>query len=379
MRILHVAESLPGGIATYLNEAIPYQVTAAGEHNICLIAPDTHLHYLSPRLNCRLVPYRRSGRNLFSLWNLLQAVRRANHQFSPDLIHAHSSFAGGVVRLWSLMQRHRPAVVYCAHGWAFLRESPAWINRVIVLLERLLALGSEKIVSISYYEHDAALRSGLPQDRCTVIRYGLSPPASKSLAPLPQIDDNKLNFFFIGRHDRQKGLDILLKVFHDLPAERFQLYVAGSRVLDTNSSDSATQLPHVHYLGWIAADKVDSYYRLFDAVIMPSRWEGFGLVAVEAMRNAVAVIASNRCALPEVVTDGNSGLIFELDTPQQLRQLLERIDRGLLRRLGENGLRRYLANFTADKMNQETWMLYQQALVARRHGDQPAVSNFERD
>lgn len=51
---------------------------------------------------------------------------------------------------------------------------------------------------------------------------------------------------------------------------------------------------NVESIGWINHDEIDSYYSLFDAVIIPSRWEGFGLVAIEAMKNAKAIIVSNR-------------------------------------------------------------------------------------
>ncbi len=88
-----------------------------------------------------------------------------------------------------------------------------------------------------------------------------------------------------------------------------------------------------------------------DAVVMPSRWEAFGLVAAEAMRAGVPVIASNRGALPEVVEHEVGGYIFDLDDPDALGRLLQRLDRSELRQLGNSARRRWEREFVADKMN----------------------------
>jgi glycosyltransferase involved in cell wall biosynthesis len=359
MRILHVAESLPGGIATFLNEALPNQCTILGGDNVYLLAPQTHLRFLSAHVQCGRIPYPRSGRNLRSLLALLLALQRAHRHVRPDVIHAHSTIAGGIVRLWGLMQWRRPTIVYCAHGWAFLRETPSWLNHLVALVERLLARACDGISSISRYEHAAALRAGLPSARCRVIRYGLSPPATTLESPLDlRLDPAKLNFFFIGRHDRQKGLDILLDAFRQLPADRFELYIAGGRVLDKGESNAPPHSANVHYLGWIDADRVDAYYRLFDALIVPSRWEGFGLVVLEAMRNRRAVIASDRGALPEIVLDGITGRIFSTDIPGSLPRCLSGTTRVELTAMGERGYQRFCADFTSKRMNREILAFY---------------------
>ena len=76
--------------------------------------------------------------------------------------------------------------------------------------------------------------------------------------------------------------------------------------------------------------------RAFDAIVLPSRWEAFGLVAVEAMRNARPVLVSNRGALPELVIDGYNGLVFDMDDPNGLAQALDRVATLDLARMGDN-------------------------------------------
>ena len=361
MRVLHVAEILPGGIATYLGEVLPYQATELGPDEVHILVPDSDVDHV-PDAPIHVLTYHRRGRDLRSVLALAVAFRRALRSVRPDVVHAHSSIAAGVVRVLGFFIRGRPTIVYCAHGWSFLRDVPRWKNRLAAFVERVLARGCEGISSISFHEYHASIAAGLPTAKSYVIRYGVRPArAPESGPPKITLDPAKLNFFFIGRHDRQKGLDILFDAFRELPPERFQLYVAGSALL----GDEAELRPpgNVEYLGWIDHHDVDAYYRAFDALVVPSRWEGFGIVVIEAMRNGIAVVASDRGTLPEIVDDGVSGYIFDLEEPGRLASLLRSLDRPSLARMGASGKERYEAEFRPERMNRETIELYERALT----------------
>jgi glycosyltransferase involved in cell wall biosynthesis len=90
------------------------------------------------------------------------------------------------------------------------------------------------------------------------------------------------------------------------------------------------------YHGWIGPDEIEAQMNEMDAVVVPSRWEGFGLVVLEAMRCGKPVIVSDRGGLPELVIHGFNGLIFSFDDPHSLVRVLESLSRGDLRRLGLN-------------------------------------------
>jgi glycosyltransferase involved in cell wall biosynthesis len=81
-------------------------------------------------------------------------------------------------------------------------------------------------------------------------------------------------------------------------------------------------------------------------VIIPSRWEGFGLVAIEAMRNGAPVIASDRGALPEVLDMGRAGLIFDPENTTALARLLDELTPDRLKAMGAAGKARYETAYT---------------------------------
>ena len=101
---------------------------------------------------------------------------------------------------------------------------------------------------------------------------------------------------------------------------------------------------------------------MFDAVIIPSRWEGFGLVAIEAMRNKKAVIASNRGALPELIQNEFNGYIFDLNNCEELVFILNNLDKDKMKLLGENGYLMYKEKFTSEILNEKLIIEYKKAI-----------------
>ena len=165
-----------------------------------------------------------------------------------------------------------------------------------------------------------AVQHGISSEKLRVIRNGISWMPPRTARKYPEI-----SIAFVGRHDRQKGLDILLDAISRFPSPRIHLHVIGKAVCGRRREDEArfaTPSSNVTFHGWLDRKAIVELLRKVDAVVMPSRWEAFGLVAIEAMRAGVPVIASNRGALPEVVQDGVGGYIFDLDDRDALGRLL---------------------------------------------------------
>jgi glycosyltransferase involved in cell wall biosynthesis len=113
-----------------------------------------------------------------------------------------------------------------------------------------------------------------------------------------------------------------------------------------------------------------------DALVMPSRWEGFGLVALEAMRLGKPVIASRRGALTEIIEHGATGLLFDLDRPGELIDVLRHLDKVALAAMGVNARQEFLRSFTSERMNAELVTLYRTLLEtkAARGAKQPIAN-----
>lgn len=286
--------------------------------------------------------YYKYKRSIFNIFSAIKQIHAVIENVDPNIIHVHSTWAGLFVRLPYLFKKRKARIIYQSHGWAFLMDTSNYKKNIYALVEKILSIPTDKIINISNYEQNQAIEYGLNKNKMVMIYNGVKDKINKSNLKL-NWDNNKINLLFVGRLDRQKGLDLFLDVYDKMKLENLHLYVIGTSVLDDNLPKSTK---HVTYLGWVDNKDIDAYYQACDAVIMPSRWEGFGLVAIEAMKNSKAVIVSNRGALPELIKEDFTGYIFNIDDEFSLKNKLLGLDKEKINILGENGRNVYLQNFT---------------------------------
>ena len=340
MKILHVGEYVNGGVATYLRTLLSGLQKYDDVENYLLISEyKSQQGWEDITKKVFYYKYKRSISNIFSAIKQIHAVIK---DVNPDIIHAHSTWAGLFVRLPYLFKKRKAKIIYQSHGWAFLMDTSNYKKNIYALVEKILSIPTDRIINISNYEQNQAVKCGLNKNKMVMIYNGVEDKVNKSNLKL-NWDENKINLLFVGRLDRQKGLDLFLDVYDKMKLENLHLYVIGTSVLDDNLPNSTK---YVTYLGWVNNKDIDVYYQACDAVIMPSRWEGFGLVAIEAMKNSKAVIASNRGALPELIKEDFTGYIFNIDDEISLKNRLLNLDKEKINILGENGRNIYLQNFT---------------------------------
>jgi glycosyltransferase involved in cell wall biosynthesis len=116
---------------------------------------------------------------------------------------------------------------------------------------------------------------------------------------------------------------------------------------------------HVSFLGY-RSDASQLIYD-FDIFVHPSRWEGFGLVFLEAMAAGVPIIATRTSAIPEIVEDGETGLLVPVDDEDALSDALSLLlaDPPLRKQMGMAGRRRLDEHFSVQKMVERTAQIYQ--------------------
>jgi glycosyltransferase involved in cell wall biosynthesis len=368
-RILHVAQTTAGGIASYLEEIAAYQAERYGASNVAFLIPSGAEH--RPSIDtAQVCSFTSADRGPIQLIDFATSAARTIRRFRPDIVHLHSSFAGAIVRGMLALRRQRPQIVYCPHGWAFSMDGTERRKRAYAEVERRLASVTDLIHNVSQSEQDLALSYGLPPQKMRVLPNGIAwAPLLRRLAR-----SGPLRYIFIGRFDRQKGIDILLEAIRPLPIEDFEFDIVGSEILSGASGTRPEAGTNVTFHGWLARERTLKLLDRADALIMPSRWDAAPIVAIEAMRAGVAVIGSNRGAIPEIVGEGIGGHIFDIDDPGALGRVLLRLDRAALDRLGRSARKRWEERYCADRMNQSTCEAYEDLLKPALQNDQSALA-----
>lgn len=352
MTVLHVAETLKGGLETYLRIVLTFQSNSANIGEVKAILPE-RVDWLNVDRTF-VVP---TNRSFLSLVKYARQVKEIIESERPSVLHLHSSIAGGIIRSMALigLLDRSIKIIYCAHGWAFDQEVPVYKKLAYRWIERLLSWRSDAIICISGHETRIAKKLGIRRCRC--IPNGVNRPE-----PAPGQSINRgtatepRNILFVGRLDRQKGIDVLLDAYARV-RPKFKLIIVGDSV---RKDLQLTRPTYVEFKGWLGKEELDAVYRTCDAIIVPSRWEGFGLVAIEAMARSKAVFASAVGGLVEIVEDGKSGQLFSLDQMDQALRDIDSIPNETLQQMGRIGRHIFDEKFTSQRMNTAIINLYEE-------------------
>jgi glycogen synthase len=167
------------------------------------------------------------------------------------------------------------------------------------------------------------------------------PPSAVAASPLA---DGPPVVLFVGRVVPQKGFDLGLQAFAQVVTARpdARLVIAGDGIARAELERQAGELGiagAVELAGWAAAGRVRELMRAARLVAMPSRYEPFGLVALEAAQMRRPVVGFAVDGLPEAVADGRSGILVEPGNVDALAAAMLRLldDRALAARLGDGG------------------------------------------
>ena len=356
LQVLHCAEMIKGGTASYLRELIKLQRRDFGPDAVMAIVPASQSGELPQYEGVRIAPYDdRSGRAL----NALKLARQAyamvkKHQ--PAVVHIHGTFGGAAIRPLLRLCKPRPRIIYCPHGWAFDRSSMSpRTKNTVRRIERALSFMTDHVICISQHEYRVAADAGIAAKRLSVVVNGVAAERPLAQGDAPQWRADAKRLLFVGRFDKQKGVDVFFEALRCLGDEAHAL-VAGDAILaDENRLDPP---PNATLVGWLNSAQLERLFESADALVMPSRWEGFGLIAAEAMRAGIAVIASKVGGLPEVVDDGVTGVLVEPDNVEALVDAIRQHDRATLRAMGMAGQQRFRAHFTTERLHAEMTAVY---------------------
>ena len=218
------------------------------------------------------------------------------------------------------------------------------------------------VVANSHATRQTLLNSApwLAPERVHVIHNGIDPAPfahapSTSLRHELGIPTNAALIGFVGRLCVQKGIADLLQAFRRIAARRpdAHLLLVGDGELRDLVNDFAREhdlAPRIHLTGF--RDDIPAVMHSLDVCVLPSLWEGFGIVLIEAMAAAKPCVTTRISSMPEIVQDGVTGIVVPPSDPEALAGALLTIidDPELGRRLGVAGLGVVGGGFTVVRM-----------------------------
>ncbi len=345
MKLLHVHRiGGIGGSERHLLTLLP--ALAERGVDVSFLGLDDPSRAPDPFYEALTVPYERvpAPRDVDGLlaWRVRRAVRRAD-LVHTHLVHADVYGALGARRLVSTKHNDDP-----------FRAGP------FRFVERALARRAARIIAITNsLARFQVERVGLPAKKVEVIHYGLDdlPKAWGTNPPDPVPPDARV-LLGVCRLEPQKGIDVAISAMPDIPGAH--LVVLGEGPQRQALEQLAHELDVPVYLPGRVPD-VAAWLRRASVLVHPVRWEGFGLALLEAMLASLPVVATNVSSIPEIVADGETGLLVPPDDPSALAAA---VNRSLSEPsgYGEKGRARARAEFSVAEMADRTLAVYETAL-----------------
>jgi len=310
-------------------------------------------------------------------WRLLQfvragrrAIRRECAAFRPDVLHVNWWVPGGVA-VWPANAGGRP-VVLTSHGTdLFLLDRFPAARRLAGPIFR----SATEVTVISTPLVDRVARLGVPRERITVLPMPLTADRFSN-PPTGQRDGGRM--LFVGRLIERKGAEFAIRAVAELrrKGRAARLTVVGDGADRPRLEALVKELGLfrvVELVGALRHDAVAEQYRTASVLLMPAvtDWkgeqEGFGMVLVEAMASGLPVVATRSGGIPDVVTDGTTGLLVPERDPEALATAAARLldDPALAQRLATAARADLDARFAPDAIARGYEAVYRRAAERR--------------
>ncbi len=270
-----------------------------------------------------------------------ERIGRVHVLHAHDWLVAHAAIA--------LKHAYRIPLVSTIHATEYGRHQghiPEGMSRIIHQVEWWLTYESVRSITCSNYMRDEVARIfELPGDKIAVIPNGIEHEQFRSDADTERVrrqfvEPDARMIFFVGRLVYEKGVQTVIeampRMLREFPDLRFLVAGTGphARALQVMIDEFGLG-GKIKLLGFVDAEKLAMFYKCADITVVPSIYEPFGMVVLEAMVAGCPVIVADTGGLKEIVVHEETGLCFRPGNPESLAEAMSRVlrDEGLAQRL----------------------------------------------
>jgi glycosyltransferase involved in cell wall biosynthesis len=288
--------------------------------------------------------------------------------FKPHIIHTHTSKAGFLGRIASIVSLQPSIRVHTFHGHLLNGYFGAFKQKLVIIVEKALGMFTDELLAVGGKVRQDLLAAGIGN----LKKFGLMPPGL-SLGALPTksesqeslgLSSSRLQCAFIGRVTQIKRPDRFLDVVSEIRKRGVDLdfFIAGDgELLHACQERIIDEKLSVTILGW--QSDIEKILSAADIVLLTSDNEGTPLSLIQAGMARLPVVTTNVGSIPEVVTNNVTGIITDLDVREIADALEKLVNSEPLRRQLGNSAREYtLANFGVERLVHDHEVLYNKLL-----------------
>lgn len=299
-KILMICEAFGGGVFTYVTQLCNDMVDTFDVYLAYSLRPQTPENYkdfLDQRVH--LIEMKHVGvKGLTSLKSDIAAIkelRQLENDVQPDVIHLHSSVAGGLGRL-AYKNNH---IVYTPHGYAHILMGPGIKSKLYEFAEKILGNRAYTLVCCESENEEAKKFS----NRTAYIETGVNlADLSASLDGIKPVANDKFTVFTLGRACKQKQPHLFNRIAELVPEAQF-VWIGNGELEDELTA------PNIEVTGWMPRMDALAVAKGADAFILCSLGEAVAMSLIENMYIKKLILVSNTMGNKSVIHNGVNGYV----------------------------------------------------------------------
>lgn len=304
-KILMVCEAFGGGVFTYVSQLCNDMVDNFDVYLAYSLRPQTPKNYKDfLDKHVHLIQVKSFGeKGLTSIPNDIKVIRELQaieRKVQPDVIHLHSSIAGGMGRL--AFKGKNNTVVYTPHGYAHILMGPGIKSKMYKLMESIL--GKTNAMTLTCCESEDEVAKTLCK-RTAYIETGVNlADLSASLDGIEPVHNEKFTVFTLGRACVQKQSQLFNRIAELVPEAHF-VWIGNGEL------ENELTAPNMEVTGWKPRKEALAMAKGADAFILCSLGEAIAMSVIENMYIKKLILVSNTMGNKSVIKDGINGYVCE--------------------------------------------------------------------
>ena len=376
MIIIHLITSIDkGGAETHLYSLIKKQTEKKNKIYVVYLKGNGYWKKSLNKIGVKV--FKLNLKNNYDLLNFFKVyfdLKKLIIKINPHIVHAHLSIMEILGALLKFRLKKKFKFLITKHLDSFFLEASLGRKFFLrgIFIDKFIINQCSNVICISKQVRKYFISKIPKKNKYKLIYYGFSSLDFKASSNLNlifkkiklkyKIKKEDLIFTNVARHVKQKSLNVLLKAYsiYIKKVKNSKLIMVGKGNETNNLKKLSIKLNINKNICWINTyENIKDIFLLSDVFILPSKYEGLGLVLLESMSAKTPIIASNSSAIPELIKNNYNGFLFKegdyIDLADKMK-LIE--DKNIRKKFSNNGLKFLNKNFDLNKMNTLTAKIY---------------------
>ncbi|MFR2581656.1 MAG: glycosyltransferase [Agathobacter rectalis] len=355
-KILMVCEAFGGGVFTYVSQLCNDMVDEFDIYLAYSLRPQTPKNYkdfLDQRVH--LIEMKNVGvkglTNFKSDIAAIKELRQIEKEIQPDVIHLHSSVAGGLGRL--AYKEKNNTVVYTPHGYAHILMGPGKKSKVYKFAEKVLGNRALTLTCCESEDEEAKKFS----KRTAHVETGVNlSDLSASLDGIKSVKNDKFTVFTLGRACVQKQPQLFNRIAELVPDARF-IWIGNGEL------ESELTAPNIEVTGWKPRKEALAMAKGADAFILCSLGEAIAMSLIENMYIKKLILVSNTMGNKSVINDGINGHVC--DKAEEYAEHIKAAMKEFPKELAERAYQDVLEIYNTEAMKKKYIAFYNNVIAGK--------------